>query len=165
MHEMSLRDSSSSPPGEATLVMLTQLETIRGGRISSLQVPWLWPLEVLTQRLGSLSRLSPTSPSGPLGSGSTIGLLTDHRFCRMPIWATQCSFFYFFFFFLIILFILFIYFWLCWIFVAVHRLSLVVVSGGYSLLWCMDFSLRWLLLLWSRGSSRTGFSSCGSRAQ
>ena len=27
---------------------------------------------------------------------------------------------------------LFIYFWLHWVFVAVHRLSLVVASGGYS---------------------------------
>ena len=26
---------------------------------------------------------------------------------------------------------IFIYFWLHWVFVAVHRLSLVVVSGGY----------------------------------
>ena len=35
-------------------------------------------------------------------------------------------------FFLINLFILFIYFWLRWGFVAVHWLSLVAVSGGYS---------------------------------
>ena len=28
-----------------------------------------------------------------------------------------------------------IYFWLCWVFVAARRLSLVAVSGGYSLLW------------------------------
>ena len=26
---------------------------------------------------------------------------------------------------------IFIYFWLHWVFVAVHRLSLLVVSGGY----------------------------------
>ena len=36
-------------------------------------------------------------------------------------------------------------------------LSLVVVSGG--------FSLQWLLLLWSTGSRRAGFSSCGVWAQ
>ena len=29
----------------------------------------------------------------------------------------------------------------------------------------MDFSLWWLLLLWSTGSRRTGFNSCGMRAQ
>ena len=46
---------------------------------------------------------------------------------------------------------LFIYFWLRWVFVAVSRLSLVAACGGYSLLWCAGFSLRWLLLLWSTG--------------
>ena len=55
-------------------------------------------------------------------------------------------------------------FWLCWVFVAARGLSLVVVSGGYSLLQCAGFSLRWLLLLWSMGSRRVGFSSCGSWA-
>ena len=33
-----------------------------------------------------------------------------------------------------------------------------------SSLWCAGFSLRWLLLLWSAGSRRVGFSSCGVRA-
>ena len=32
------------------------------------------------------------------------------------------------------------------------RLSLVMVSRGYFLLWCEDFSLWWLLLSWSTGS-------------
>ena len=41
-------------------------------------------------------------------------------------------------------------------------LSLVAVSGGYSLAAC--FSLTWLLLLWSSGSRRVSFSSCGSQA-
>ena len=62
------------------------------------------------------------------------------------------------------LFILFIYFLLHWVFVAARGLSLVVVSGGYSLLHCAGFSLWWLLLLRSMGSRRTGFSSCGARA-
>ena len=57
----------------------------------------------------------------------------------------------------------FIYFWLCWVFIAVCGLSLVVASRGYSLLRCAGFSLRWLLLLRSMGSRCTGFSSCGSR--
>ena len=56
-----------------------------------------------------------------------------------------------------------IYFWLHWVFVAVRGRSLVVASRGYSLLWCAGFSLWWLLL-WSTGSRRAGFSSCGSRA-
>ena len=46
--------------------------------------------------------------------------------------------------------------------VAVRRLSLVSASRGYSLLRCVGFSLRWLLLLRSMGSRRAGFSSCGA---
>ena len=61
--------------------------------------------------------------------------------------------------------LLFLNFWLCQVFVAVRGLSLVVVSGGYSSLRCVGFSLWWLLLLWSTGSRRMGFSSCGARAQ
>ena len=53
--------------------------------------------------------------------------------------------------------ILFIYLWLCWVFVAARGLSLVAASRGYS--------LRWLLLLWSMGSRRVGFSGCGVWAQ
>ena len=43
--------------------------------------------------------------------------------------------------------------------------SLVVVSRGYFLLWCVGFSLQWLLLLRSTGSRHVGPSSCGTRAQ
>ena len=40
-------------------------------------------------------------------------------------------------------------------------------SWAYSLLWCLCFSLQWLLLLWSVGPWCVDFSSCdsGSRAQ
>ena len=58
-----------------------------------------------------------------------------------------------------------IYFCLRWVFVAARRLSLVAASGGYSSLWCVGFSLWWLLLLRSMGSRRAGFSSCGMWAQ
>ena len=61
-------------------------------------------------------------------------------------------------------FIYFIYFWLHWVFIAVCRLSLVAVSGGYSSSRCTGFSLWWLLLLRSRGSRHAGFSSCGAQA-
>ena len=62
------------------------------------------------------------------------------------------------------------------VFVAAHRLSLIAVSNGYSLLGCVGFPLWWLLLLWSMGSGVPGFqqlwlpalehrpSSCGSWA-
>ena len=36
---------------------------------------------------------------------------------------------------------LFSYFWLCCVFIAMHRLSLVVANGNYSSLWCVGFSL------------------------
>ena len=54
-----------------------------------------------------------------------------------------------------------VYFWLRWVFIAARRLSLVVVSRGYSSLRCVGLSLRWLLLLQSTGPRRMGFSSCG----
>ena len=60
---------------------------------------------------------------------------------------------------------LFIYLWLRWVFVAAHGLSLVAVSGGYSSLRFVGFSLQWLPLLQSTGSRHVGFSSCGSWAQ
>ena len=61
---------------------------------------------------------------------------------------------------------LFIYlFWLRWVFIAARGLSLVAASRGYSSLQCAGFSLRWLLLLWSTGCRRMGFSSCDTWAQ
>ena len=51
---------------------------------------------------------------------------------------------------------LFTYFWLCWVFVYVCRLSLAAASGGHSSSRCTGFSLSWLLLLWSTGSTRAG---------
>ena len=44
-------------------------------------------------------------------------------------------------------------------------LSVVAASRVYSSLWCVGFSLQWLLLLWNTGSRRVGFSSCGTQAQ
>ena len=59
----------------------------------------------------------------------------------------------------------FIYFGLQCIFIALPGLSLVSASGGYSLLWCMGFSLGWLLLGQSTVSGCTGFSSCETQAK
>ena len=86
------------------------------------------------------------------------------------------------FFFFLIHVILCIYFCLHWVFVASRGLSLVAVSGDYSLLWCVGFSLWGLLRvgaspvaehkLWAdRLSScgawapECGVSSCGAGAQ
>ena len=53
-------------------------------------------------------------------------------------------------------FYLFIYLWLCWVFVSVRGLSLVVASGGHSSSRCAGLSLSRPLLLWSTGSRRAG---------
>ena len=53
-------------------------------------------------------------------------------------------------------FYLFIYFWLCWVFVSVRGLSLVVASGGHSSSRCVGLSLSRPLLLWSTGSRHAG---------
>ena len=80
------------------------------------------------------------------------------------LWKVElCEFFFLYEYFLKLINLL-IYFWLRWVFVAVCGLSLTAASRGYSSLRCADFSLRWLLLLWSTGSRRVGFSSCGTRA-
>ena len=42
---------------------------------------------------------------------------------------------------------------------CVPGLSLVTASRDYSLLWCLDFSLWWLILLW-----HASFSSCSTWA-
>ena len=76
--------------------------------------------------------------------------------CQLP-WARASLYS-----FLINLFIYLV--WLLWVFVAAHGLSLVAASRGYSQLRCTGFSLQGHLLLWSTGSRRTGFRSCGSRA-
>ena len=49
-----------------------------------------------------------------------------------------------------------IYFWLCWVFISVRGLSLVVASGGHSSSRCTGLSLLRPLLLRSTGSRRAG---------
>ena len=51
---------------------------------------------------------------------------------------------------------LFTYLWLCWVFVSVQGLSLVVASGGHSSSRCMGLSLSRPLLLRSTGSRCAG---------
>ena len=51
---------------------------------------------------------------------------------------------------------LFIYLWLCWVFVSVRGLSLVVASGGHSSSRCAGLSLSRPLPLRSTGSRRAG---------
>ena len=70
----------------------------------------------------------------------------------MSFWESLGFFFLISFFFLIY----FIYFWLCWVFVSVRGLSLVVASGGHSSSWCVGLSLSRPLLLRSTSSRRAG---------
>ena len=58
----------------------------------------------------------------------------------------------------------FVYFWLLWVFVAVQRLSLTVVSKGYSLVVVHGLLIAVLSLVAETGSRRVGFGSCGSHA-
>ena len=63
---------------------------------------------------------------------------------------------WFFFFLTLGLLYLFIYLWLCWIFISVRGLSLVVASGGHSSSRCSGLSLSRSLLLQSTGSNCAG---------
>ena len=68
--------------------------------------------------------------------------------------AAKNKYIYFLFFIFFKFIYLFIYFWLCWVFVSVRGLSLVVASGGLSSSRCAGLSLSRPLLLRSTGSRR-----------
>ena len=75
--------------------------------------------------------------------------LGSFKFRHFPHWLV-----YFCVCMLLLIFFLFkfIYLWLCCVFIATLGLSLIVVSGGYSLLMYAGFSLQQLLLLQITGS-------------
>ena len=60
---------------------------------------------------------------------------------ELPMAKTGTNFFYSCVLILFIYLFIIIIIWLRWVFVAARRLSLVAVSGGYSLLWCTGLSL------------------------
>ena len=109
-------------------------------------------------------------PSGCMGSSAYIptcccaGLSWESHslnFTFLKSWFIFLLFFFFFceekfgsFFYLSIYLsiYLFIYLWLCWVFVSVRGLSLVVASGGHSSSQCAGLSLSRPLLLRSTGS-------------
>ena len=78
-------------------------------------------------------------------SNLSIFPLLQHIFCFVLLF---CFFFFSAY--------LFIYFWLCWVFVSVRGLSLVVASGGHPSSRCTGLSLSLPLLLRSTGSRRAG---------
>jgi len=51
---------------------------------------------------------------------------------------------------------LLVYFWLFWVFVATHRLSLVLASGGCSLVAVHGLLIVVVSLVWYEGSRDTG---------
>ena len=77
-------------------------------------------------------------------------------FCEL--FESGCLFFFFNFY-------LFIYLWLCWVFVSVRGLSLVVASGGHSSSRCAGLSLSRPLLLAEHRLQMRRLSNCGSWAQ
>ena len=98
-------------------------------------------------------------------SDGITGVKSDHSFkkcCIINVLFFLLNLFLFIYFYLFIC--LLTYLWPRWVSVAARGLSLVAVSGSYSSFQCVGFSLRWLLLLWSTGSKRMGFSSSGMRA-
>ena len=119
-------------------------------------------------RYNSFHLLTPNSQSFPPPPPFSLGNHKSVLYVCESVSVSQINSFVLYF----ILFYLFkknkfiylIYFWLHWVFIAARGLSLVVMSRGYSSLWCAGFSLRWLLLLRSAGSRHAGFSSCGSQA-
>ena len=61
-------------------------------------------------------------------------------------------------------FIYFIYLWLCWVFVSVRGLSLVVASGGHSSLRCAGPLIIAASLVAEHRLQTRRLSNCGSRA-
>ena len=90
-------------------------------------------------------------------SGYIQSIFTELPSCLLTyliLTSQNCLLFFVFNYYLFIY--LFIYFWLCWVFVSVQGLSLVVASGGHSSSRCAGLSLSWPLLLRSTGSRRAG---------
>ena len=57
----------------------------------------------------------------------------------------------------------FFFFWLHWVSIAVCGLSQVTVSGGYFVLWCAGFSLRWLPSLGAQALGHAGSVAAAPR--
>ena len=94
-----------------------------------------------------------------------IGRCTN---CHLEAWIylrvmicllAQCFVLFFFFnsnLLFIYFYIYYYFFWLCWVFISVRGLSLVVASGDHSSSQCVDLSLSRPLLLRSTGSRCAG---------
>ena len=84
---------------------------------------------------------------------------SGHRILGRPTWdipSSRPSLFFFLIEKLLQFIYLFIYLWLCWVFVSVRGLFLVVASGGHSSSRCTGLSPSRPLLLWRTSSRRAG---------
>ena len=54
------------------------------------------------------------------------------------------------------------FFWLCWVFITTPGLSLVVTSGGYSLVVVRELLTVVVSFVVEHGPQITGFSGCGA---
>ena len=107
----------------------------------------------------------------PLATSHKFDIYYVHYFSVLDTFYFHCGVFYTpsviwkwfknFFFKLFYLF----YLWLCWGFVSLRGLSLVVAGGGHSSSRCTGLSLSRPLLLRSTGSRHAGSVNCGSWAQ
>ena len=77
----------------------------------------------------------------------------------MPVSDLHCGLRLFFFF--VILFI-YIYFWLYWVFVAAHRFSLVLASGGYSPVVVSGLLIAVVSFVAEHGLQALGLNCCGT---
>ena len=58
-----------------------------------------------------------------------------------------------------------IYFWLCWVLIALHKLSLVVVSGCYSSSGAQASHCGGFSCFWARALGHADFRTCSTWAQ
>ena len=123
-----------------------QMQLLPAAGRADRQAEWIvkaTPLVSAGTKTRTLAGLTPESDSVPTFSKvwyrSGPGALPLNSTASCPFLPRPCIMLSFFFF--------LIYLWLHWVFVAVCGLSLVVASGGYSLLWCSGFSLQWLLFV------------------
>ena len=82
-----------------------------------------------------------------------MGLFLGSQFCSIDLCIFFCQ--YHAILITMAFFLIFFNFWLCWVFVSVWGLSLVVASGDHSSSRCAGLSLS-RPLLWSTGSRRAG---------
>ena len=125
------------------------------------QLTMLWKFQVHSHMTQPYIYRHPFSPKFPTHPGCHVTLSRVKTLLKLNLHMISSDYIYIFKRYIICLF----YFWLKRVFIAACRLSLVVAAGATSWLWCMGFSLRWHLVLWTTGCRCTRFASCSTWAQ